>query len=129
MNTALELHDTRLEEIILEGGRAILCLSSALVHQSEGLPGIDNGTCWLQKINILIEEAKLIKRPDDIPSGIDCGYFVINGKKYINMIDLPINESGEIEFVAETMYGNELHLIGKKISSEEIGELVFLEKF
>lgn len=129
MNTALELHDTKLEEIILDGSKATLCLSGAIVHKSEGIPGIDNGTCWVQKINIIVEEAKLLKIPSDIPNDIDSGYFIINGEKFINMIDLPINKSGEIEVVAETMYGKELHLTGKKIRTKECGELVFLQDF
>ena len=69
------------------------------------------------------------KIPEDIPNEIDFGYFIINGVKHINVIDLPINESGEIEVVAETMYGNELHLKGKRIKTVEIGDLEFLQNF
>jgi len=129
MNQALELHDTTLKEIVIEGSETTLCLSSAIVHKSDGIPGLDSGTCWVQKINIELEEAILEKIPEDIPNEIDFGYFIINGEKYINVIDLPINESGEIEVVAETMYGNELHLKGKRITTVEVGEIIFLQNF
>ena len=67
MNQALELHDTTLKEIVIEGSETTLCLSSAIVHKSDGIPGLDSGTCWVQKINIELEEAILEKIPEDIP--------------------------------------------------------------
>ena len=126
MNQALDLHDSTLKEVVIEGSQATVCLSNAIVNKSEGIPGKDIGTCWVQDINIVLEGLILENIPNGIPSDIDFGYFIFNGEKAANMINLPINVSGEIEIVVETMYGAKLHLKGNKIISEEIGEIKFL---
>lgn len=71
MNKALEIHDSTLDEIRKETASATLYLNKAIVHRSEGEPGIDKGTCWVQSIEIKFENARFLNEPDDIPNQLD----------------------------------------------------------
>ncbi len=129
MNKALEIHDSNLKEIKNNDLSIILCLDKAIIHHSEGIPGIDKGTCWLQSIEIYLKNASIINEPEDIPNELDYGYFIINGTKYDNMINVPFKESGEIDIMLETLYGNELRINARKIAIAEINSPQYLQDF
>ncbi len=129
MNKELELHDSTLKEIKLDGTAITLYLDKAIVHHSEGTPGVDKGTCWVQRIDILLKNALIIKKPDDIPNDIDYGHFIIDNKKYDNMIKTNFQASTEIEVVFITMYGNKLKIKAKHIIISEVGEPEYLQEF
>ena len=57
MNQSIELHDSVLGEIGFAEGDAKLSFVHAYIHRSEGRPGIDPGTGWSQKAELIIEEA------------------------------------------------------------------------
>ena len=129
MNKALEIHDSTLSEIKKYRSSATLCLSKAIMHHSKGDPGVDKGTCWLQSIEIQLENARILNEPEDIPNHLDFGYFIINGTKYTNVIKTPFKESGEIEVIFETFFGNELRINAEKIIIIEIGKNQYLQDF
>ncbi|TKB11151.1 hypothetical protein [Desulforhopalus sp. IMCC35007] len=129
MNIAFEIHDSTLNEIISEGASTILRFNEAIIHRSEGEPGIDKGTCWVQAIEIKFENASILTEPDDIPNQLDYGYFLINDKKHTNVIKIPLQETGKIEAMFETFYRNELKIIANKIVINEAGEARYLQDF
>ena len=129
MNKALEIHDSTLNEIKKNHSAIILCLGKAIMHHSEGEPGVDKGTCWIQTIEILLENARIINEPDDIPNDLDYGYFIINETKYDNVIKTPFKESGEIEIMFETFFNNELRINADKITISEIDKPIYLQDF
>jgi hypothetical protein len=129
MNKELELHDSKLAEVRHDGSSITLCFDKAIVHHSQGEPGVDSGTCWLQKIDIFLDDALLLKMPDDIPNDIDFGHFFINSIKHVNMISTAFQASGKIEVELVTFFGNKLHIKAKKIKISEIGEPEYLQKF
>ncbi|MCP3873034.1 MAG: hypothetical protein GY699_07760 [Desulfobacteraceae bacterium] len=129
MNKALEIHDSTLSEIKKEGLSITLCLGKAVMHHSTGEPGLDRGTCWIQKIEIRLKNPQIISEPDDIPNQLDFGYFVVNETKYTNVIKTPLHESVDTEVFFETFYGKELHVKAKGIEIIEIGEPTYLQGF
>ncbi len=129
MNIALEIHDSTIDEIIKEGASVTLVFNKSIIHRSEKKPGIDEGTCWIQVVKIKFENAIILSEPKDIPNQLDYGYFKINGEKYTNVVKIPLNESGEIETLFETFYGNELKINANKIVITEHGEAVYLQDF
>jgi hypothetical protein len=129
MKKALEIHDSTISEIKKNDLSIILFLGKGIMHHSEGEPGIDKGTCWLQSIEIYLENARIINEPDDIPNELDFGYFIINGTKYDNMIKVPFKESGDIEVILETFFGNELRINAGKITISEIDSPQYLQDF
>lgn len=129
MNVALEIHDSTIDEIKREGAFVTLVLDKSIIHRSEKEPGVDEGTCWIQPIEITFEDARILSKPSDIPNQLDYGYFTINGEKFTNVIEIPLNETGQIEALFETIYGNELRINAKKIVITEVGEAEYLQEF
>lgn len=129
MNKSLEIHDSTLSEIKKNHSSIILRLGKAIIHYSAGEPGVDKGTCWLQSVEIFLENARIINEPDDIPNDLDYGYFIINEKKYDNVIKTPFKESGKIEVMFETFFGNELRIIAEKITISENDKPIYLQDF
>jgi hypothetical protein len=129
MNRAIEFHDSTLKEVKIEGSNVKICFDKAYVHQSDGVPGLEKGTGWEQKINILLYEASVEKCPDDLPNDIDTGYIIVNNQKSINLLRLPLQCEGEIEIVLFTIYGKELRVKSKKLQTQELDKAIFLEDF
>ena len=129
MNKAIELHDSILFSVNQKNGTAILHFDKAYVHQSEGKPGIDSGTGWLQSIDLEIAGTVIESMPKDLPVDLDDGYLVVHSTKTENFVDLPINMHGDIELQFMTASGEELKLTGKHISSIEKSELEYVEDY
>src|SRR3981081_615354 len=58
-NRAIEIHDSILEDVSFSQGEARLYLSLVYIHQSEGVPGSDAGSVWVQKAILRIRGAKV----------------------------------------------------------------------
>ena len=58
-NQVIEIHDSALDRITLEGGTAVLYFPKVYIHSSEGRPAIDAGTCWTQEAVIRIGNARI----------------------------------------------------------------------
>lgn len=58
-NQAIEIHDSALDRITLEGGVAVLHFPEVYIHLSEGRPAIDAGTGWTQEAAIRIGNADI----------------------------------------------------------------------
>jgi len=129
MNREIEFHDSTLKEIRLHNDEAVLCFDEALVHHSESTPGIDKGTSWAQKIDLICKDVTVLELPDDLPNDIDYGFFIINGIKSINMMKLPFTTDSEMELVLFTQYGKKVHLKAKSAFTDEMGRPSFVEDF
>ena len=89
LNREIELHDSTLSKVETNQTNVTLSFDRAYVHCSEGTPGIDIGTGWSQKIDLILRQVATVKVPDDLPNDISDGYIIINGNKLDNMIPLP----------------------------------------
>jgi len=129
MNKALELHDSSLDLIEENDGQINLWLNEAIVHHTEGEPGIDKATCYIQKLEIKLTDTIKLNIPKHFPIDISDGYFVINNERHDNMIKIPIESSGDIEVFILTMHNERLKIQAKKMLILEHGEPEFLQEF
>lgn len=129
MNKELELHDSTLSKIEKIDDNIILILDSAIAHHSEGTPAIDDGTCWKQKIEIILSNAILKIKPKEIPNEIIDGYLIVNEKKYDNMFKTSLNVSGNIILDITTGRNENLNIEAKHIEINEIENPVYIQDF
>jgi hypothetical protein len=129
MNKEIELHDSKLKEVQVIGTDVTILLDKALLHYSEGTPGLDKGTCWQQTIKIILQGAVVDKCPSILPNDIDYGQLVFDGEELINMFPLPAKLKGEIEILLTTQYSEDFLVKAKALETEEIGPAVYLEDF
>src|SRR5262245_59103732 len=77
MNSEVEIHDSTLASITPDGHDLVLCLAPAYVHRSAGRPGIDQGSGWLQDIDLVISEAVVESLPSEFPVDLSDGSFSV----------------------------------------------------
>lgn len=129
MNKEIELHDSTLCEIIKTGSEVIIVIDKAIIHHSEGKPGVNNGTCWLQTVKMFFLDAQILSTPKEMPINISDGDLMVKSNKYSNMFELFTDISGEIDFNLLTAYNEHLHIKASKLKIETIGAEEYLEEF
>ena len=127
-NRAIEIHDSALDKITLEGGVATLYFPEVYIHSSSGLPGIDAGTGSVQEAMIYIGDAQIegafSKESREAYGGyahyLYDGSIKINGSVFDNMIPVPLDVNGEIELTMEC-WGDIIRVRGISAKLELIG--------
>lgn len=129
MNKEIELHDSTLKEIKQNKDNVTLIFDKAILHYSEGKPGVDKGTCWAQKIKIILRNATIEAKPKNLPIDIDDGYLTINGEHHENMFKISLNISSKIEFTLTTMCSEKLHIKANKIEVHAMDKAEYIQDF
>lgn len=105
MNRLLEIHDTKLAAIESGGPDVVLHLAPAYVHRSDGRPGVDPGTGWLQDFDLLIYAAVVETVPLELPCRLSGGSIALGEARWNNVIPLPLRyhgeEAGRVSFVRD----------------------------
>jgi len=55
----IELHDSVIATIVLDGGTTLITFSHAYIHQSDGVPGVDPGSGWSQRAELRINRSSI----------------------------------------------------------------------
>ena len=124
-NRALELHDSEVVRCVAEPGTVVLELSG-YVHESPGVPGVDPGTGWNQRIIVTVVDGALEKTP---PCEALIGGRVIGADIVLdNVIALPFSVAAPIELVLEFREG-EIRIAGAALTIEAIGDATYVDSF
>lgn len=129
MNSIIEIHDSTLASISFVGHDLVLCLSPAYVHQTAGRPGIDQGSGWVQDINVVFSEAVVEFSPLEIPCGLSERTLSVGEIHWDNGIPLPLAVSGEVSLTAITCQNERLVVRGTGASAVTLGALRYVEEF
>ena len=129
MNSALEIHDSNLAGIELAGHDAVLHLDDAYIHRSEGRPGIDPGSGWLQDIDLVISGAVVESLPSGLPRALTGGALSVAASAWDNLIPLPLAVSCAVSFSVVTTSGETLLVRGSGAEVVPRGEPRYLEPF
>jgi len=132
VNQAIELHDSVLGAIFLADGGATLTFVHAYLHRSEGRPGIDPGTGWSQKAELIIDQATTINLPQSWPCTIADGVLELNGVAHANVIPLPLEGEKarlQLDVIEPDGTFKVLEIKGSNLSWRLIGEAEYLEDF
>jgi len=102
-NRAIEIHDSVLAGVSFSQGEAQLHFSSVYIHQSEGVPGRDAGSGWVQEAVLRIHatvEGAFSKFPVDLSDGQ-----TQMGKRILdNEIPVPLRHKGAFELRLQGMW-------------------------
>ncbi len=132
MNRMIELHDSELIDVGIEGGM-ILTFAPMYIHASEGVPGVDSGTVWIQRANLVIGNAVGSDISNILPCKVYDGQIVAGGVSHDNMIPIPLEGVGDVAvrlLVNSDAHGSaSLELSGTSARIELIGKSWYLEEF
>ena len=129
VNTAIEIHDSRVAEISERAGTVIVHFLPAYLHKSEGRPAIDSGTGWIQEARLVFFEASVSGEFPDWPCDIMDGGITVDGERHDNLIPLPLEAKGLIEL---RLICDSIHTVaikGRGARLELVGEPRYVEYF
>jgi hypothetical protein len=130
MFTYFEFHDSVLAALKGEGGRCILELRPAYVHQSDGRPGIDAGEGFWQDIEIVISGAAIKKPALSLPCPINDGHLTVGEIRMSNLAPTTLREAKKVSLKIWMMVGGaEIEIEGTSIEVRTMGEAEFAESF
>jgi hypothetical protein len=93
-NRAIEFHDAVLASVSFSRGEAQLHLSSVCVHQSEGVPGRDPGSGWVQQAILRLRHPRVEGAFSVLPVDLSEGQIQMENKGFDNEIPVPLRHEG-----------------------------------
>ncbi|MGH9744221.1 MAG: hypothetical protein ACRD51_17915 [Candidatus Acidiferrum sp.] len=127
-NRSIEIHDSILDALHVEGGDAVLHFSHLYIHESEGHPGVDPGTGWGQAGKLTIRSAVIEGSLSEWPADVHDGHIATGGLLYENEIPIALDFEGKIELRLES-WSDAISITGKGAKLELIGEATYIEEF
>ncbi len=130
MNRAIELHDSTLAALTVDGADVLVSFRPAYVHTSEGRPGVDRGAGWAQDIDLRISGAAIFGIPVAQPVKILGGRIWIDGElEGGGMVPLPLPASYHFELVLVLESDGAVAASGGSPQAVMVGEPRYLEDF
>ena len=126
MKAALELLDSRLDQIDLVDGGAIIHFSHAYIHKSAGTPGQDPGAGWSQEAQLVLASVSGSRVLPALPNTISDGYLEVGGIRH-ELIPLPFSRRGKATLSLVFVDGSQLEISGERPVVELSGTAKFLE--
>ncbi|MGB8356920.1 MAG: hypothetical protein WCD79_23690 [Chthoniobacteraceae bacterium] len=129
MNEVIELHDSDLAAVEFANETAILSLRPAYIHRSEGRPGIDAGSGWIQDATLTIFAAESVVPPSRLPATIWDGFFRVGNHTYDNTIPVAASFDGAIELHIVLNSSETVTIRGERIEIALMGRARYVEEF
>jgi hypothetical protein len=127
-NSAIEIHDSTLDRVVIGNENTILHFSSVFIHQSAGRPLADAGSVWLQTAQIQIRDAVIKGSFSALPRNLLDGHIKLGALVLSNEIPIPLNYVGDVELRLES-WGEVFFITGKSAELELFGEPKYVEEF
>jgi hypothetical protein len=127
-NRAIEIHDSVLDALSLDNGDAVLHFSHLYIHESEGVPGIDDGTGWSQEGKLTIRGAVVQGTFSEWPAHLHLGCITVEGNVFENEIPIPLDFEGKTELRLQS-WSEIISIAGTGAKLELIGKAEYVEEF
>lgn len=128
MRSGLELHDSRVSQIELVDGVAMIHFSHAYIHKSKGKPGRDPGTGWSQEAQLVIWGASASGPLPPLPNTISEGFLEVGGIRH-ELIPLPFRRKVGARLYLLFVDGVQAEIVGDKPLINLLGTPIYLEEF
>lgn len=133
MNQIIELHDSEVAAIWFDNDEAIIIFSSAYLHRSTGEPGVDAGSGWIQRAELVIGDADETDLTELAFITVYGGSLEIDGIVHKNGIPIPLDSRGRIKLkleVCDADYNfSSIEIAGKWAKLSLLGEARYVEEF
>lgn len=129
MNTVIEIHDSRVTAIVSRDGTVIVHFQPAYLHKSEGRPGVDAGTGWVQEARLIFTDAAASGVYPEWPCSVMEGELMADGERHPNLIPVPFETSMPTELRLGFNSADTVTVTGRGARLELIGEPRYVEEF
>jgi hypothetical protein len=124
MPESIELHDSELLAVTIADGSVRLRIH-AYIHRFPERPG-ETGSGWTQEVDFVFASAVLEETLPELPCELSHGG-ITGAMSLNNLIPLPCDMEGELQFTAIDLRGNRLLIHAAAVSIERCGEPTFVE--
>lgn len=128
MNEMLELHDSEIVAFSWADGVAIILLRPVHVHRSEGSPGVDAGTVWLQEAMFTVTNAS-VSAQGRLPAKVQDGTLRVGTEVRRNIIPSAGVFVGDIELELALKGADRLKVKCDQLMITLTGQAEQLEEF
>ncbi|XZE19334.1 hypothetical protein SH449x_004651 [Pirellulaceae bacterium SH449] len=128
INAAIELHDSKLTSID-EDDELLVVELMAYLHQSDGSPGIDPGTVWMQSVRLTFLNGTMQCTLVEFPDTILDGCLTLSGEQFENCFAMPLKHDGPTVLSLDFANDIDLTVQADGLRVEYLGTPTFLEKF
>ena len=129
MKSAIEFHDSNVGSINQENNMLIVNFLELYIHESEGEPGVDAGTVWIQPAELIIYNSQISGDYPDFPSLLDGGDLQLEDKILQNGAEIPLKFKGKARLLLEFFYGEKITIHGSEIELRLLDKPRFIENF
>lgn len=129
INIAIELHDSEVLAVDVDGEGRGSVLLDAYVHRTESEPGVAPGEGGVQRVRINLETMKIDGEVGDLPAYIYEGSITIGSSIQDNLIPFPASYSESARL--SMMLSEDARVVvvsGSQLSIEPEGEFRFVER-
>ena len=129
MNTTIELHDSIVAEITEPDGEVVVHFAPAYLHKSEGRPGVDAGTGWVQEARLIFAKASIGGSVPDLPCAVMDGELIVGAEQHDNQVTVPLAMVAHTEL---RLVFDSIHTVtvsGRSVRLELLGEPRYVEEF
>ena len=127
-NRSIELHDTMVAAVI-DVGTQIVVFLRAYIHQSEGRPGWDAGSGWVQAAALTFSNGVVDGTIPDLPANIWNGDLKVEEEVLSNCVPVPVIFKGAVSLKLSLDAPAEIVVRGTRVEITLIGEPVYVEEF
>jgi hypothetical protein len=129
MNTAIELHDSTVADIVQTEEGIVVRFLPAYLHKSQGRPGVDSGTGWVQEVHLLLVDGMVTGQHPDLPCRVHDGDLVVGPNRHINGIPVPLPDAIATELRLVFALGDTVTIKGRGGRLELLGDARYVEEF
>jgi len=127
-NAAIELHDSQVERIELQGGDCTLVLT-AYVHRSQGKPGVHAGSGWSQTAHLRIMRAHLEGAAVALPLRLATGRLTAQELQLTNLVPVPSSFTGAVRLELVGEGGESVVVLGEVADLVLVGDARYVDEF
>jgi hypothetical protein len=125
-NRAIEFHDSTFDSLEREGSNVTLRFSAAYIHESNGEPGRDAGSGWIQEARLHVAGASLSGEILELPCDLRDGDMRLGGDLF-QMVPIPLDYKGTVEINLEQ--NGKIRVAGTGVRLELVGKPKYVEEF
>ncbi len=129
MNSALELHDSRVSAIARRGAFVCVDFTPAYFHRSPGQPGRDPGEGWIQDATLWFEEAEITGLSPELPAEVADGELRAGADVHSNTVPVPFESAEPVELLLTFAQEHGVSVIGRGAWLELLGDPRYVDEF
>ncbi len=127
-NAAVEIHDSRIEQITSIGEDLVVFLD-AYVHQSFGRPGEDAGTGWSQRLEVRFTKGRIRGNLDAMPIDLADGCLIASGETLDHLLQIPLDDVGPCKLELKCGNNASIEMEGEVVKAEFVGPVRYIKDF